>query len=68
MCVEATSMDDLTARLLVLRSAGLAEFPARMADYVDRNGWSFIEAEHELGEVLMASGVYDKILKALGLP
>jgi hypothetical protein len=45
----------------------LAEIPVRVANRVDRYGWSFLEAENELGEVLIATGVYDKILKAAGL-
>ena len=67
MCVEATSIDDLSARLSILRSGSLARIPIMVAYLVDRYGWSFVEAEHELGKVLIATGVYDKILKAFGL-
>lgn len=67
VCVEATSEHDLSVRLSILRSGSLAEIPILAAYYVDRYGWPFVVAEHELGKVLIATGVYDKILKAFEL-
>jgi hypothetical protein len=67
VCLEATSEHDLSVRLSIVRSGDLAEIPVLVADYVDRYGWSFVEAEHELGEVLIATGVYDKIQNVVGL-
>jgi hypothetical protein len=67
VCVEATSDDDLIVRLSILRSDGLAEIPVRVAYLVDRYGWSFMEARHELGKVLIATGVYDRLLQAFEL-
>jgi hypothetical protein len=64
--VEATSEDDLSLRFSIKRIDSLAEFPLQVAYYVDTYGWSYIEAEHELGKVLIATGVYDIILKAFG--
>jgi hypothetical protein len=66
VCVEATGEHDLSVRLSIKASDSLADIPLQVAYYVDTYGWSYIEAEHELGKVLIATGVYDKILKAFG--
>jgi hypothetical protein len=66
VCVEATSRYDLSDRLDI-RNSRFAEVPVRFAEFIDIYGWSYIDAENELGTVLIATGVYDKILKAFEL-
>lgn len=39
----------------------MAMVPFLVAHYVDMDGWSFIEARQKLGEVLIATGVFDKL-------
>jgi hypothetical protein len=35
--------------------------PLIVADRVSNYGWPFVDAEYKLGEVLVSSGVYDKL-------
>lgn len=61
LCVEATSDDDLIARLSTKSNSQMAMVPFLVAHYVDTDGWSFIEARQKLGEVLITTGVFDKL-------
>jgi hypothetical protein len=35
--------------------------PITVAEYIDRYGWPYLDAKYKLGEVLVSSGVYDKL-------
>jgi hypothetical protein len=65
VCVEATSSTIYYQTVHTHRDR-LADIPVWVAYLVDIYGWPVTEAEHELGKVLIATGVYDKILKAFG--